>query len=152
MPRKLARDEYRYTAERDHLNDATPCACGACDWKGAYDLLAPIGDCSLTPGDVSPAGRCPECDSLAYPVSAKDMAKDAAPRLLALLAKLTPYAESHAEDWESGLEDGTYTDAAGCQELRQAIGEARDLLAELIPPRKLCTAYTAIIAARAEEA
>lgn len=42
------------------------CECADCDWKGTADKLKPIGDCCLTPGDASPAGRCPECDTLAY--------------------------------------------------------------------------------------
>lgn len=42
------------------------CSCGDCDWKGTADKLEPIGDAVLTPGDASPAGRCPECDTLAY--------------------------------------------------------------------------------------
>lgn len=70
--RELACEEYSYKVERDHLDDVTPCRCGGCgaDWR--YDQLAPIVDCSLTPGHPSPAGRCadPACDALAYPVEA----------------------------------------------------------------------------------
>jgi hypothetical protein len=74
MARDLFRDETSYRAEVDHLDDATPCNCGSCDWAGRYDLLAPISDCSLIPGDASPAGRCPECDSLAYASRPVDLA------------------------------------------------------------------------------
>jgi hypothetical protein len=42
------------------------CACSNCSWKGFLRQLVKIGDCVLTPGDPSPAGRCPKCDSLAY--------------------------------------------------------------------------------------
>lgn len=55
-----------YTAAIDAPDDATSCSCGDCDWAGRFSDLAPIGDCMLTPGDPSPAGRCPECDTLAY--------------------------------------------------------------------------------------
>lgn len=71
---KLSRDENSYRVEdRDHLPDETPCTCGSCGAAWRYDQLRPIGDCSLTPGDPSPAGRCPDpsCDSLAYPVEAE---------------------------------------------------------------------------------
>lgn len=40
--------------------------CENCEWKGTADQLVAIGDCSLTPGHPSPAGRCPVCDQLAY--------------------------------------------------------------------------------------
>lgn len=68
MPRALSRDEYSFKAERDHAADDAPCKCGSCAASWRYEQLAPIGDCSLTPGDASPAGRCadPGCDSLAY--------------------------------------------------------------------------------------
>jgi hypothetical protein len=83
MPRPLFRNEYSYTAQVDHLADATPCRCGACSATWRYDQLSPIGDCSLTPGDASPAGRCadPGCDSLAYADRPMDRAMDEARRL-----------------------------------------------------------------------
>lgn len=57
---------YDYKVTIDRPDDETPCECGDCGWKGTYAALAGIEDCALTPGDPSPAGRCPECDSLAY--------------------------------------------------------------------------------------
>jgi hypothetical protein len=45
---------------------AAPCECHDCGWYGAFADLAEIESCSLTPGDPSPAGRCPRCDTLAY--------------------------------------------------------------------------------------
>lgn len=56
-----------YVAVLDPLDPVMPCACGNCDWKGALAQLGPVGDCCLTPGDPSPAGRCPECEALSYP-------------------------------------------------------------------------------------
>ena len=68
MARPLAPAEVAYRAELDHLDDATPCKCGDCGATWRYDQLAQIGDCSLTPGDPSPAGRCadPRCASPTY--------------------------------------------------------------------------------------
>ncbi len=60
-----------YTAEIDVDG---PCACDMCDWSGDAADLADIEECALDPGDASPAGRCPECDSLAYPVKPEPVA------------------------------------------------------------------------------
>lgn len=40
--------------------------CSNCDWVGTADETQPIKACALTPGDPSPIGRCPVCESLAY--------------------------------------------------------------------------------------
>lgn len=59
--------EYFYrVAELEAVEGKVVCG-GGCGWEGAQDDGAPIESCSLTPGDASPACRCPECDSLAYP-------------------------------------------------------------------------------------
>jgi len=52
------------------IEPETPCQCGGCDWAGPQSELEDIGDALLTPGDPSPAGRCPieDCQSLAYVV------------------------------------------------------------------------------------
>lgn len=57
---------FDYKVLIDKPADDTRCKCSACEWTGAFSALADIGDCSLTPGDPSPAGRCPECSTLAY--------------------------------------------------------------------------------------
>lgn len=57
---------YDYKVEIDRPADKTLCDCSDCAWQGYFSALQGIEDCSLTPGDPSPAGRCPECDSLAY--------------------------------------------------------------------------------------
>lgn len=54
----------RYVAEIEVV-EGTPCECD-CGWEGPAEELAEIGECALTPGDPSPAGRCPKCDCLAY--------------------------------------------------------------------------------------
>lgn len=62
----------RYNADIDHLKGAVPVSCGCCEWTGTYAETKEVGDCSLTPGDASPAGRCPSCDSLCYPARRVD--------------------------------------------------------------------------------
>lgn len=51
--------------EVDDLGHA-PSRCSNCDWKGKASETGNIGSCCLMPGDPSPVGRCPSCDSLAY--------------------------------------------------------------------------------------
>ncbi len=75
----------------DHDLSGQPCKCEACDWQGVADELADIGDCSLTPGDPSPAGRCPVCDTLAYLSRPIDYARAAGPELLVALETLTKW-------------------------------------------------------------
>jgi hypothetical protein len=65
-----------------------PCQCGGCEWKGTAAQLVDIEDCGLTPGDPSPAGRCPECNALAYLDREKDRAQDIALQLLAAVRAL----------------------------------------------------------------
>jgi hypothetical protein len=55
-----------YTAIIEAPAADTLCECGGCDWIGRFRELVAIGDAFLTPGDPSPAGRCPYCEALAY--------------------------------------------------------------------------------------
>lgn len=65
-------DEFSYKVEDfSEVNEPVICG-GGCGWEGKQDDGANIEGCSLTPGDGSPACRCPECDSLAYPRSMHD--------------------------------------------------------------------------------
>lgn len=57
---------YDYVVEIDAPAPATPCKCDDRGWQGPFAALREIEGCSLTPGDPSPAGRCPECETLAY--------------------------------------------------------------------------------------
>lgn len=58
-----------YTAEMDAPAGNRKVWCGGgCGWSGTFAAQHPIEDCSLTPGDPSPSGRCPECEALAYVV------------------------------------------------------------------------------------
>lgn len=85
-----------YTATVDHLRDPrlVKCHCENCETTLTADMLAPIEDAILTPGDASPAGRCPECDQLAY-VDQPD------PKSLAeILQQLLECAELNQDDLE----------------------------------------------------
>ena len=66
-------DGTTYQAHIDYagFDEKSPAECGDCDWEGPVGDLLEIGDCSLTPGDPSPAGRCPECETIAYVVKPK---------------------------------------------------------------------------------
>lgn len=55
---------YQVAEVEDAENAA--CTCSDCGWTGTADATTDVQDCALTPGDPSPVGRCPECDSLAY--------------------------------------------------------------------------------------
>lgn len=99
-----------YTASIDDLPEATPCECGDCEWRGPFSALAEIGDCILTPGDGSPAGRCPECDTLAYINTPETRCKDAAPAMLAALNDTDEYCQAGLNSadpahWEAALRD-----------------------------------------------
>ena len=94
---------------------ADPVVCSACNWRGlACDLLPPDG-AILTPGDPSPAGRCPVCESLAYLDTPLARAEGAADRVVAVLRRL-----ADPEVGESAF--------------RAALDDARKLLAELNTP------------------
>lgn len=90
MTQELARDAYSYTAEVDHPKDGTLCKCSGCGHVWGYFQLRPIGGCSLTPGDASPAGRCgdPSCDSVAYPAEPRDLIRDNAEAFAKIAAEM----------------------------------------------------------------
>ncbi len=51
-------------------HNATPCACGNCEWKGPARELAMISDFEerVSAGEIVPAGQCPQCGCLAHMV------------------------------------------------------------------------------------
>ena len=55
-----------YKAVIAGLDPDLPCECDECEWRGLGKHMLTIWKCALTPGDQSPAGRCPECGALAY--------------------------------------------------------------------------------------
>lgn len=68
----------------------TPCYCGGCSWRGKAGDLLPVDGAILTPGDASPAGRCPEadCGALAYLDRPADRARDEAENAVKVLRDL----------------------------------------------------------------
>jgi hypothetical protein len=91
-----------YRAEID-VDDESPASCD-CGWRGPAGKLLPIDDCALTPGDPSPAGRCPDCEGLAYLVRYDDAA-GALRDLLEQLRGIGIYVP--------GLSEGQWADAEG---------------------------------------
>jgi hypothetical protein len=84
-----------YQAEiEDSLPRETPVNGCGCDWPGTLGQVEPIRDCCLTPGDPSPAGRCPQCLGLVYVDTENTRLMDAAPDLLAALEGLLAFAEA----------------------------------------------------------
>lgn len=87
-----------YTAEIAFDADPVtmPATCGDCSWRGEALECSEIEDCSLTPGDPSPCGRCPECNSIAYLDRPKDRAIDRAQKFLKIVrAFVNPVEEMH---------------------------------------------------------
>jgi hypothetical protein len=68
----MSSEPYDYRVQIDFMSDpeTTAVKCGDCGWEGMASQLDGIVSCSLTPGHPSPAGRCPECESLAYVMEA----------------------------------------------------------------------------------
>ena len=68
MPKSPSVEGSTYEATIAFCDPKKPlkCRCDGCSWTGLTTALKEIGDCYLTPGDPSPAGRCPKCESVAY--------------------------------------------------------------------------------------
>lgn len=90
-----------YTASVAHFESRDLHACGDCDWQGETGALKPIGDAVLSPGDASPSGRCPVCDTLAYPVEPSAPLDDprAKGTVLAALRSWQRDLERHGAAW-----------------------------------------------------
>lgn len=100
----------------------------------------PLREPSIPAGMVAHAAALDELRQLAADANASELTEDAAAperwsaaivaakEAMALLASLVPFAESHCEDWESGLEDGTYEDRAGMEKLRETVTLAHLLI------------------------
>ena len=56
-----------YMVLKMHPLGEIQCKCARCTWRGFTSAVKEIKACELTPGDVSPIGRCPNCFELAYP-------------------------------------------------------------------------------------
>jgi hypothetical protein len=99
-------EPYDYKALIDDPAADTQCQCGNCTWRGVFSDLAPIGACSLTPGDPSPAGRCPECDTLAYVVKPEPLVA-----FLPAVLRLIAQAIARDKKLDDPRGDGTGDDA-----------------------------------------
>jgi hypothetical protein len=53
--------------------DRTRVACDDCNWKGQACELEAISDFSerVSPGEICPAGECPQCGALAHVVGTR---------------------------------------------------------------------------------
>lgn len=52
--------------EQDQKPPQSPCRCENCSKDFILADLLAVTDAILTPGDEVPAGRCPDCEELAY--------------------------------------------------------------------------------------
>lgn len=80
-------ENYRVEIDIAEFDEDTPVTGSGFDGLTVSDV-EPIGDCSLTPGDASPVGRCPHSGDLVYLDRQKDRIRDAAEEMLSLLEKL----------------------------------------------------------------
>ncbi len=64
----------KFKPSTDHLDPATPCECGNCNWQGPLSELDEIEvehfEASVSPGEPCPAGECPECNCFAHIIDA----------------------------------------------------------------------------------
>ncbi len=91
----------RYRATVDHVDDCQPSCCGNCGWVGVAADTAEIEECALTPGDPSPVGRCPECDSIAYVKMAPSPAFHGVAHVLREGLRLMPLGSKARAAWLS---------------------------------------------------
>ena len=103
-----------YRVEKVKDIGSTACACSTCNWRGAATLVKDVNRCSLTPGDASPAGRCPKCENLAYPDTELHRAQANAEglevvlrRLIELDRKLRNGKPGNPSEYEAVLKSGT---------------------------------------------
>lgn len=59
-------------------NGETRCHCQNCDWHGPIDEAEPVRDfwSRVAPGEVMPAGDCPECGALVHLIAGGEHARD----------------------------------------------------------------------------
>lgn len=105
----------------EDADPSSPCACQSCDWRGPARHLSYACDYILTPGDPSPAGRCPACEATAYLDRPEDRAKDAAMELLAALRALTDWAREHTSPQDANSPHGFLVAAVSA--IQKAEGE-----------------------------
>lgn len=84
-----------YTATIDEPEDTDPCVCGNCGETHEWQNLIEVDEAELTPGDASPAGRCPEdgCGALCYIDKPRHRAENNAEAMLLALRDLVEFAD-----------------------------------------------------------
>lgn len=109
-----------YNATIDEPDDTDRCVCGNCGEWNEWQNLIPIEDATLTPGDPSPAGRCPEtgCNALCYMDRTKDRAESNAMPMLKALRDLVSFADHNNTINLTG-------------KLAKAVGSARKIIADI---------------------
>lgn len=106
----------------DSVAEDAPCECGDCEWKGPFSDLMPPDGAVLTPGDPSPAGRCPDCDALAYQDNEAGRMFDNRRALLDLAAEVADGLESMA---------GPHDRVWGVELCKDKSAELRELIAKI---------------------
>lgn len=81
------------------------CACGDCSAEFEAEELEPVSDFPdrVSPGEIAPAGQCPDCGALAHYVTAPDWSIEA--RVDKITAELAE-AKAHIARLESKLREG----------------------------------------------
>lgn len=75
------RDVYRgFQVDDIDFDDEEEAYCESCSWTGSVLDTQVIGATRLRAGHPCPAGRCPQCDALAYPTFVKDVSSCTASR------------------------------------------------------------------------
>lgn len=74
-----------YIVDSFYVEDDQPAVCSDCGWAGLSQELNEIGNVCLDAGDPSPAGRCPDCDCIAYLDRAVDRQRSHAEEAFELL-------------------------------------------------------------------
>lgn len=121
-----------YRAEIDAPDPET--LCGGCGCQPRpFKELANIEGCSLTPGHPSPAGRCPVCDGLCYPVEEEkpdpDMTEERLRRIAYHLTRNVPPGVITAQDIADAMAEADGTEKTP-EEIERA--RIRDAAPELL--------------------
>ena len=93
----------------DAAPDDVLCRCANCDWHGPESELKELQDVfeRVSPGDVMPAGECPECGASAFVENEHDrmvtLAHDMHTTIVGLLAWAAKLGGWEAPVWEISL-------------------------------------------------
>ena len=127
-----------------HYGSNRPCNCSNCYWSGTEGDLTVVttaendGDLApdlwerLSAGDPLPVGECPECDCLAYVITERNTAEDAAEDLIAaLLETLDAVKYLAPERFDDQAHQAQHT--ALVERAEAALSKARTLPGERLP-------------------